>query len=45
MDTNERIFYKVWLWINYVEWENLVKPIPEFENVFGLKKRKSWKDT
>ncbi|BDD03918.1 hypothetical protein [Aureibacter tunicatorum] len=39
LDKEDRIFYKVWLWICYVEWENLVSPISEFDEVFGDEKR------
>ncbi len=35
----DRIFYKVWLWMCYAEYENLVPPVPEFEEVFGIEKR------
>ena len=38
MEPEERIFYKVWLWMNYVGWEDLVPPIPEFKHVFGVEK-------
>lgn len=38
MELKERIYYKVWLWMNYIEFENLVRPIPEFEYVFGVDK-------
>ncbi|WP_028982079.1 hypothetical protein [Sporocytophaga myxococcoides] len=38
MESKERIFYKVWLWMNYVEWESFVRPIPEFKCVFGVDK-------
>ncbi|MEO1628901.1 MAG: hypothetical protein AAFV25_27385 [Bacteroidota bacterium] len=35
----ERVFYKLWLWLCYVEWESLVAPIAEFEEVYGLERR------
>ncbi len=37
----QRIFYKFYSWLAYVEWENLVKPpepIEEFDQVFGNKR-------
>lgn len=37
---NEKIFYKLWLWIAYAEWEGLTSPIKEFDLVYGVDKRK-----
>ena len=37
----QRIFYKLYSWLVYVEWEGLVKPpepIEEFDQVFGNKR-------
>ena len=41
LDKEDKIFYKVWLWICYAEWENLVAPVGEFDEVFGEEKRNS----
>ncbi|MEO1515041.1 MAG: hypothetical protein AAFV95_08505 [Bacteroidota bacterium] len=35
----EQVFYKLWLWLCYVEWESLVAPIAEFEEVYGLARK------
>ena len=40
LNDEERVFYKVWLWICYAEWESLVSPISEFDEVFGEEKRR-----
>lgn len=39
MNANERIFYKLWLWLNYVESESLVMPITEFHLIYGEKRK------
>ncbi|MBI9062916.1 MAG: hypothetical protein JEZ14_13115 [Marinilabiliaceae bacterium] len=40
LEKNEKIFYKIWLWLSYIEWESLVKPIVEFESVYGKERKK-----
>lgn len=35
MNVEEKVFYKLWLWLSYVEWELLVAPIEEFDSIFG----------
>lgn len=37
-NAKEDIYYKVWLWMNYVEWETLVAPNSAFAHVFGKDK-------
>ena len=32
---DDKIYYKNWLWICYVEWESVVPPIEETEAVYG----------
>ena len=39
MDKEDSIFYRIWLWMGYAEWETLLKPISGFEEVFGAEKR------
>ncbi|MEH0153256.1 hypothetical protein V6R21_04680 [Limibacter armeniacum] len=41
MEQKESVFYKVWLWLNYVEYEGLVRPVKEFIEVFGEEKNRS----
>lgn len=37
---HERVFYKVWSWLSYIELESFIKPVQEYRVVFGEKKEK-----
>jgi len=35
MKEEDRVFYKAWLWLSYINWESIVPAIAESEVVFG----------